>query len=259
MTDFSGKVAIVTGAASGMGRAVAHQFANRGASVVIGDLSAAAGEEVVNEIIRNNGKAVFVRTDVTNPVDVDALVAAAMEHFGRLDYAANMAGVTQSGGLFCSDKERDLTLAVNLMGTILCTTAEVKAMRQSGGKGAIVNIASVTGAMGAAGSPYYVAAKHAVVGFSKSAALELAQEGIRVNIVSPGLTRTSMTKSYYSDLDSVGRVAVPLGRLAEPTDQANAILWLCSDEAAFVTGANFNIDGGQTAGLAAASAAAGED
>jgi NAD(P)-dependent dehydrogenase (short-subunit alcohol dehydrogenase family) len=248
MKKYSDKVAIVTGAASGMGRAVARQFAALGVSVVIADISGEAGEIVAGDIRKAGGEVLFKQTDVTREDEVEQLVSAAVARFGRLDWAANMAGVPQAGGMFAPRAARDATIAVNLLGTFYCVTAQAKAMKRSGG-GAIVNCSSVAGVQGSADSPYYVAAKHGVIGFTKSAALELAAHRIRVNVVCPGLTRSAMTQKFYGDkLEDVAKF-VPLGRLGEPEDQANGVVWLCSDESSFVTGAAFHLDGGQTAGV----------
>jgi NAD(P)-dependent dehydrogenase (short-subunit alcohol dehydrogenase family) len=242
------KVALVTGGASGMGQAVARQFAALGASVAIADITTDAGEALAKEIRAAGGRAIFVRTDVTVETDVEQLVAATIENFGRLDWAANMAGAAQAGGMFCAKEARDLTMAVNVMGTFHCVTAEARAMMRTGG-GAIVNVSSVAGVQGSGGSPYYVASKHAIIGFTKSAALELASAGIRVNVICPGITRTTMMKKFMGDALESATAFIPIGRLGEPDDQANAVIWLCSDAASFVTGASFHIDGGQTAGV----------
>jgi len=245
-----GKVAIVTGGASGMGQAVSRQFAALGASVVIADITGDDGEVLAKEIRDAGGQAIFVKTDVAVEADVENLVATALDKFGRLDWAANMAGAAQAGGMFCAKEARDLTMAVNVMGTFHCVTAEARAMMRTGG-GAIVNVSSVAGVQGSGGSPYYVAAKHAVIGFTKSAALELASAGIRVNVICPGITRTKMMRNFMGDALESATVFIPIGRLGEPDDQANAVIWLCSDAASFITGATLMVDGGQTAGVPA--------
>jgi NAD(P)-dependent dehydrogenase (short-subunit alcohol dehydrogenase family) len=249
-----GKVAIVTGGASGMGQAVSRQFAALGASVVIADITGDDGEVLAKEIRDAGGQAIFVKTDVAVEAQVEHLVAAALDNFGRLDWAANMAGAAQAGGMFCAKAARDLTMAVNVMGTFHCVTAEARAMMRTGG-GAIVNVSSVAGVQGSGGSPYYVAAKHAVIGFTKSAALELASANIRVNVICPGITRTKMMRNFMGDALESATAFIPIGRLGEPDDQANAVIWLCSDAASFITGASLMIDGGQTAGVPATLAA----
>lgn len=249
-----GKVAIVTGGASGMGQAVSRQFAALGASVVIADITSDDGEILAKEIRDAGGQAIFVKTDVAVEAEVEHLVGTALDKFGRLDWAANMAGAAQAGGMFCAKEARDLTMAVNVMGTFHCVTAEARAMMRTGG-GAIVNVSSVAGVQGSGGSPYYVAAKHAIIGFTKSAALELASAGIRVNVICPGITRTKMMRNFMGDALESATAFIPIGRLGEPDDQANAVIWLCSDAASFITGASLMIDGGQTAGVPATLAA----
>jgi NAD(P)-dependent dehydrogenase (short-subunit alcohol dehydrogenase family) len=243
-----GKVAIVTGGASGMGKAVARQFAGLGAKVVISDLSSDHGEVLAKSIRDGGGEAIFIRADVSIEDDVERLVATAVDRYGRLDWAANMAGVPQAGGMFCPKEARDLAIAVNVMGTFHCVTAEARAMMRSGG-GAIVNVSSVAGVQGSGDCPYYVASKHAIIGFTKSAALELAPSGIRVNVICPGITRTPMMDKFLGDALESAKAFVPMGRLGEPDDQADAVIFLCSDKASFITGASFHIDGGQTAGV----------
>lgn len=250
ITRQQGKVAIVTGGASGMGQAVSRQFAALGVSVVIADITGDDGERLATEIRDAGGQAIFVKTDVAVEAEVERLVATAIDKFGRLDWAANMAGAAQAGGMFCAKEARDLTMAVNVMGTFHCVTAEARAMMRTGG-GAIVNVSSVAGVQGSGGSPYYVAAKHAIIGFTKSAALELASAGIRVNVICPGITRTKMMRNFMGDGLESATVFIPIGRLGEPDDQANAVIWLCSDAASFITGATLMVDGGQTAGVPA--------
>jgi NAD(P)-dependent dehydrogenase (short-subunit alcohol dehydrogenase family) len=249
MADFTGKVAVVTGGASGMGKAVVRQFCALGAKVVFGDISEDSGRALADEMAASGREAIFVKTDVSKADDVKRMVATAIERFGRLDIAANMAGVPQAGGMFCSESARDLAIGVNLMGTFLCVTEEVLAIRKTSKRGAIVNASSVAGVQGAGDAPYYVAAKHGIIGFTKSAALEVAAEGIRVNVILPGFTRSTMVENVYgSQLDVLSQY-MPIGRLGTPDEQANAVVWLCSDESSFVTGACFSIDGGQTAGV----------
>jgi NAD(P)-dependent dehydrogenase (short-subunit alcohol dehydrogenase family) len=253
MRRFEGKVAVVTGAASGMGRACARLFAAEGAHVVLGDLSADAGEAVAEAIRRDGGSALFVETNVVLDEHAERLVAMAVDRFGRLDFAANMAGVINAGGLFCPTKDRDRTIAVNLIGTLTCLRAEAEAMIQLGGGGVIVNCSSTGGLQGSSASPYYIAAKHGVIGITKSAALELAQHRIRVNALAPGFTRTGMTVDYFGpQVDAVGAQLTPLDRISEPEEQAEAVAWLCSEQAAFITGITLPVDGGLLAGPKAA-------
>ena len=244
---FDGKVATVTGAASGIGYATAARFAREGARVVLADVDVDAGRAAAERIVAAGGEATFVTVDVTLPEDVDAMVDLALSRYGRLDAAANMAGINLSGGLFVDAAARDMCMAINMTGTFNCVSAQVEAMRRSPAGGAIVNCSSVGGLRGAPYSPYYSAAKHAVIGFSKSVALEWAPHAIRVNVVAPGITRSLMLTRNYDNVEDLVPL-MPIGRLGEPQDQANAVVWLCSGEASFVTGAVFSIDGGQMAG-----------
>ena len=247
MSDFSNKVAIVTGGASGIGEACAQLFARRGASVVVADLNA-RGEAVAEAIRREGGQAIFVQTDVTREADCEAMVKAAIDSYGHLDCAANMAGISSSGGVFAPQSVRERTIAINLFGIFNAVSAEALAMKRAG-SGAIVNCASITGLQGSADAPYYVASKHGVIGFSKSAALEFANWNIRVNVICPGFTRTPMTVGHFgANVDALGAKLAPLGRIGTAIDQAASAVWLCSDEAAFVTGAVLTVDGGLTAG-----------
>jgi NAD(P)-dependent dehydrogenase (short-subunit alcohol dehydrogenase family) len=246
--DFDGRVAVVTGGASGIGRASAELFASRGARVVVADLDDAQGAAAVAAINALEGEAVFVRADVTDPGQVAAVVSTAVESFGRLDFALNNAGVP---GTYAALDEQDLadwqrTIAVNLTSVFLSLQAEIPAMLDSGG-GSIVNTASAAGLMGFANLPAYVASKHGVIGLTKSVALEYAQAGIRVNAVCPGSIRTQMLEGFVGGnqnaLEGMGRMQ-PIGRLGTPEEVAAAVVWLCSDAAAFVTGHALAVDGG---------------
>jgi NAD(P)-dependent dehydrogenase (short-subunit alcohol dehydrogenase family) len=246
MSDFSNKVVVITGGASGIGEACARLFAKRGASVVVADVNE-KGAAVVEAIRTEGGRAVFTRTDVTQRADCESMVKAAIDNFGRLDCAANMAGLSLAGGIFAPHEARDRLINVNLTGTFNAVVAEAAAMKAHGG--AIVNCSSITGLQGSADSPYYVASKHGVIGFTKSAALELAKWAVRVNAICPGFTLTPMTRDYFGDnVDALGANLVPLGRIGTPADQAATVVWLCSDEAAYISGAYLSVDGGLAAG-----------
>lgn len=246
--DFGGKVAVVSGGASGIGRATAELLAERGAKVVVADLDDAQGATTVGRINALGGDAVFVRTDVTVPAEVEAMVATAVDAFGGLDIALNNAGVPGTYAPFTDqvlpDWER--TLAVNLTSVFLSMQAELPAMLDRGG-GAIVNTASAAGLMGFAMLPAYVASKHGVIGLTKSVALEYASKGVRVNAVCPGSVRTQMLEGFAGGdeafLEGMGR-AQPIGRLGTPEEVAAAVVWLCSDAASFVTGHAMAVDGG---------------
>jgi NAD(P)-dependent dehydrogenase (short-subunit alcohol dehydrogenase family) len=245
---FDGKVGIVTGGASGIGKATAQLLAARGARVVVADLDEVQGEDVVQQIVSNGGEATFVGTDVTSAADVGAMVAAAMEGYGRLDLALNNAGTPGTYAPFLDQEADDWrrTLEINLTSVFVSMQAEIPAMVDGGG-GAIVNTASAAGLMGFAMLPGYVASKHGVIGLTKSVALEFAAQGVRVNAVCPGSIRTQMLEGFAGGdektLQGMGRMQ-PIGRLGTPEEVAEAIVWLCSDAASFVTGHAMAVDGG---------------
>lgn len=242
-----GKVALVTGAGRGIGESSARLFAAEGASVVVADLDGSAALRVAEDIAAAGGHAVAVQADVTDEEQVIAMVATAMEHFGRLDCAHNNAGISGAVSNFTelSLKEWNNMLAINLTSVFLSMKHEIPAMLASGG-GAIVNTSSGAGVVGFAGLPHYVAAKHGVVGLTKTAALEFAKQGIRVNAILPGTTNTPMIQQFISDNPDIGRmVAKTVGRgvLGEPDEIAQAAVWLCSDRSSFVSGESMLVDG----------------
>ncbi len=251
MTDFTGKVALVTGAASGIGRASALAFARRGATVVAADVDVAGGEQTAELARESGGDALFIPTDVTAADQVCALIEKTVEHYGRLDCAHNNAGLlgTPMDLAQCSEAVWDRIVSVNLRGVWLCMKHEIPPMLQRGG-GAIVNTASVAGLVGVRGFSPYAATKHAVVGLTKTAALDYARRGIRVNAVCPGLVRTPMVENYTQknpEVEAQLLLFQPLGRMGTPDEVAAAVVWLCSDEAAFVTGSAMTLDGAWTA------------
>ncbi|MCK4861996.1 MAG: SDR family oxidoreductase [Rhodobacteraceae bacterium] len=241
------KIALITGAAAGIGRATALKFANEGAKVVASDVNVKGGEETVEMIKKAGGEAIFVKSDVSQSDDVKALVAETVKAYGRLDCACNIAGILGSMGPFTDQTEEDFdrVIAVNLRGTFLCIQAELGQMLKNDG-GTIVNVASIAGLVGSAGISPYVASKHAVTGLTKTAALEFAQQGIRVNAVCPGGIETDMVQSFLSEefteemLDGMH----PIGRIGQPEEVAELMVWLCSDRSSFMTGAIIPIDGG---------------
>jgi NAD(P)-dependent dehydrogenase (short-subunit alcohol dehydrogenase family) len=246
----AGKVVLATGVASGIGRATALQLAREGARLVLGDV-APAGEDTARTARGLGADAEFVIADVTRQGDVDALVACALARHGRLDCAVNNAGI--EGALRETAEYPEETFArviqVNLVGVWRCLRAEIPAMRRGGG-GAIVNTASAAGLVGASGLSAYVAAKHGVVGLTRSAAIEYAKAGIRVNAVCPGVIDTPMVDRLSIELPTLRDALVamkPMGRLGRPEEVAEAIVWLCSDATSFITGHALAIDGGYVA------------
>ncbi|HEY7340236.1 MAG TPA: glucose 1-dehydrogenase [Ktedonobacterales bacterium] len=260
MTDmagsFSGKVVVVTGGGSGMGRAAALAFGREGARVMVADIHGAAAEATA-AMIREaggeaGGEARSVAVDVSQADQVEAMIAATMAAWGRLDCAFNNAGINIEHGplVECSEEEWERVLAVNLKGVWLCMKAEIPRMlaRGDGGDGRIVNNASIVGLRGSRNTPAYVASKHGIVGLTRAAALEYGQAGIRVNAVCPGAIKTQMYLDREGDDPANNaRIAAanPLNRLGSPEDVAGAVLWLCSDAASFVTGHCFVVDGGE--------------
>ncbi|PWU25395.1 MAG: short chain dehydrogenase [Candidatus Rokuibacteriota bacterium] len=247
-----GRVAIVTGASAGIGRATALSFAQHGAHVVVADVDDQRGEAVAEEAAASGPESLFVHADVTSPADVANLVSRSLARFERLDYAHNNAGIQTPSAYTadCSLDDWNRTVAVNLTGTFLCMREEIPRLLESGG-GAIVNTSSAGGLKGFPGAPAYVAAKHGVIGLTKSAALEYATNGIRVNAVCPGVVDTELVTGFTQDDASVTQQLLdvePVRRFGTPTEIADAVVWLCSDRASFVTGHALVVDGGQLAG-----------
>ena len=247
--DFTNKVALVTGGASGIGRATSLLFAQHGAKVVIGDVNP-AGMETMEAIKREKGEALFVETDVRDAQQVQKLVATAVKTFGGLHCAFNNAGVLPPMVPLADIEEStfDHTFAVDVKGVFLAMKYEIQQMLQTGG-GAIVNNASIAGLIAERGISAYVAAKHAVIGLSKAAAIEYAAQGIRINALAPGLVETPMTKHWFDDPAMRGFFLAnsPIGRFAQPEEVGAMVLFLCSDLASFAVGQTFAIDGGYTA------------
>jgi NAD(P)-dependent dehydrogenase (short-subunit alcohol dehydrogenase family) len=247
-----GKVAIVTGAAKGMGEATARVFAAAGAKVVVADVNPEVGQATVERIKHEGGSALFCRVDVSRAADVQAMVQAAVERYGRLDCAVNNAALTSDTHPIADldEDEWDRILAVDLKGVALCLKYEVAQMLSQAGGGAIVNIGSVSAHRPQPNNAAYVAAKHGVLGLTKVASLENAPLGIRVNTVCPGAIDTPMIRGALETVGLTEAEFAPalslFGRLGRPEEVAQASLWLCSDAASYVTGAILNVDAGYT-------------
>jgi NAD(P)-dependent dehydrogenase (short-subunit alcohol dehydrogenase family) len=250
--EFQGKVALVTGGTSGIGRDTAVLFAKAGAKVVVSGRREPEGNETVTQVRAAGGEGLFVKADVSKASDVDSLIQTTVQHFGRLDIAFNNAGIE---GVWVpivrqSEEDWDQTIAINLKGVWLCLKYELRQMLKQGTGGAIVNMASISGIMGSVGAGAYTASKHGVVGLTKTAALENAKSGIRINAVCPGVIETPMAERLFS-VPAVHKYVLdchPVGRFGKPAEIADAVLWMCSDGASFMTGQTLVLDGGLLAG-----------
>ncbi len=248
MGQLDGKVALITGAGSGIGRASALAFAREGAKVAVADIVVEGGEETVRMVQEAGGEAFFIKVDVANAAEVEAMVNTVVDTYGRIDCAYNNAGI--EGRLASTDEYPedvfDKVIDINLTGVWLCMKYELPHMLKQG-SGAIVNTASGAGLIGVAGMSAYVASKHGVVGLTKTAALEYAKSGIRVNAVCPGLIQTPMVERITAEQPQLGEALVaaePIGRTGKPEEIAESVVWMCSDAASFVTGHAMSVDGG---------------
>jgi NAD(P)-dependent dehydrogenase (short-subunit alcohol dehydrogenase family) len=248
---FDGKVALVTGGSTGIGRATALKFAAEGASVVIADINVSQGQLIAEQINQNNGKSIFVPTDVSSPTQVSNLIDKTVETYGKLDFAFNNAGIegVMASTVDCTEENWDRTIDINLKGVWLCMKYEIPTMLKQGG-GVIVNMASVAGLVGFAGLPAYAASKGGVIQLTKTAALEFSKSGIRINAVCPGAIQTSMIERIESADEGIKDVltnAHPIGRIGKPEEVADVVIWLCSEQSSFVVGYPIAIDGGYLA------------
>lgn len=246
MKSLEGKVALVTGASSGIGEAIAITFAAGGAKVVVSDINEEGGTQVVDKITGNGGEAVFIKADTSKPEDNKQLVAQTVKQFGKLDIAVNNAGIGGPGAIAAdySIEDWDKVIAINLSGVFYGLRYQIPALQANGG-GSIINMASVLGQVGTPLSPAYVAAKHGVVGLTKSAALGYADQKIRINAVGPGYIKTPLLEKSLSQEQMEALVQQhPIGRLGESQEIAELVLWLASDKASFVTGTYYAADGG---------------
>lgn len=243
-----GKVALVTGGGSGIGRATALAFARDGAKVVVSDVVPEGGKETVRLIEAAGGMAFFMEADVSSAADAQAMVRTAEEQYGRLDYAFNNAGIegAQAPTAEVTEDNWDRVISINLKGTWLCMKYEIPVMLKQGG-GAIVNTASVAGLVGFPNIAPYTASKGGVVQLTKAAALDYAKQGIRINAVCPGVIRTPMVERFLggsAEAEAQFTAMEPVGRMGTPEEIAEAVVWLCSDAASFVTGHAMAVDGG---------------
>jgi len=250
--ELQGKVGIITGGTSGIGRDTAILFAKAGAKVVVAGRREAEGNESVALVKAAGGEGLFVKTDVAKAADVHALVGRTVEKFGRLDIAFNNAGIEGAWIPITEQSEADWdsTININLKGVWLCLKYELQQMLKQGSGGAIVNMASVAGWIGSAGAATYCASKHGVIGLTKSAALENARSGIRVNVVCPAVIETPMGERIFGapEMKKFALGLHPIGRLGKPMEVAEAVVWMCSDRASFMTGQSLILDGGMLAG-----------
>jgi NAD(P)-dependent dehydrogenase (short-subunit alcohol dehydrogenase family) len=251
-TELQNKVALVTGGTTGIGRETAILFAKAGAKVVVSGRRETEGKETIDLIRAAGGDGLFVKSDVSKSSDVQSLVQKTVEKVGRLDIAFNNAGIEGKWVPLIEQSEEDwnAVIDINLKGTWLCLKYEIQQMLKQGGGGTIVNMSSVAGLMGAAGAGVYCASKHGVIGLTRTAALEYAQSGIRINAVCPAVIETAMADRAFAAPEANKRILAlhPVGCFGKPMEVAEAVLWLCSSKSSFMTGHYIVLDGGMLAG-----------
>lgn len=251
-SGLEGKVAVVTGGTSGIGRETGVRFAKAGVKVVIAGRREQEGEETLDLVSAAGGEGLFLKTDVTKASEVEALIQKTVERFGRLDIAFNNAGIEGAWVPIVrqSEQDWDRTIEVNLKGVWLCLKYEIRQMVKQAGSGAIVNMASVMGSIGSAGAAAYTASKHGVIGLTKAAALETAKARIRINAICPATIETSMADRLFGAPAVYKQILAyhPIGRFGKPAEIAEAVVWMCSDNASFMTGQSLILDGGFLAG-----------
>ena len=246
--QFESKVVLITGGNSGIGQATALAFANKGAKVIVAARRVSEGKATEEMIKETGGEALFVQTDVTKATEVEALVAACIANYGGLDYAVNNAGIPGSDFTPAAKYDEEIwdnVIDINLKGVWLCMKYEIPEMLKRG-QGAIVNMSSVAGLRGGEIGVAYHASKHGVIGLTKAAAIEYAAQGVRINAVCPAVIKTPMTDPFFDDKDMTAQVTAmhPMGRVGRPEEVASTVLWLCSEDASFVTGHAHPVDGG---------------
>ncbi len=254
MGDFEGKVVLVTGGSSGIGQVTALAFAHKNATVIVSDINIEGGENTIKLIKSKGRNASFIKADVSQKSEVKSLIKDVINKFGRLDYAFNNAGIDNPPKLLTKLREKtwDRVINVNLKGVWLCMKYEIPQMVKQGG-GAIVNMSSTAGIDGQYGMSIYSASKHGVLGLTKSAAIEFASKNVRINAVCPGLIKTPILNTLFENIPNFevrAKKEHPIGRIGNPKEVADAVVWLCSQEASFITGHALSIDGGILAGRA---------